>query len=173
VLAVAEQTLQHVAIWCSYIALRSARNNLSSSYQQEVKYYSCLMIGHIATTCCLNPSLLTYTYTFDASLLCWELHKHFRRLCSFYTLTQTGNVCQVCEYTTQVAYCEEQVECRRVLLLSHFGESGFTAALCHRTCDICIRNDGQVFAERDMTQAARDLIRVRTITLSLLTYNSR
>jgi len=73
----------------------------------------------------------------------------------------------------QVAYCEEQVECRRVLLLSHFGESGFTAALCHRTCDICIRNDGQVFAERDMTQAARDLIRVRTITLSLLTYNSR
>ncbi|KAL0020945.1 hypothetical protein WJX79_004368 [Trebouxia sp. C0005] len=59
---------------------------------------------------------------------------------------------------SMVAYCEEQVECRRVLLLSHFGESGFTAALCHRTCDICKR--GQVFAERDMTQAARDLIRV-------------
>ncbi|KAL0054655.1 hypothetical protein WJX82_000488 [Trebouxia sp. C0006] len=61
---------------------------------------------------------------------------------------------------SMVAYCEEQVECRRVLLLSHFGESGFTAALCHRTCDICIRNQNHVFAERDMTQAARDLIRV-------------
>ena len=60
----------------------------------------------------------------------------------------------------QVAYCEEQVECRRVLLLSHFGESGFTPAACHRTCDICVRNEGQVFAERDMTQAANDLIKV-------------
>ena len=65
-----------------------------------------------------------------------------------------------CLRAMQVAYCEEQVECRRVLLLSHFGESGFTAALCHRTCDICMRNEGQMFAERDMTQAARDLIRV-------------
>lgn len=60
----------------------------------------------------------------------------------------------------QVAYCEEQVECRRVLLLSHFGESGFTAAACHRTCDICLRNEGQVFTQRDMTQAAHELIRV-------------
>ena len=60
----------------------------------------------------------------------------------------------------QVAYCEEQVECRRVLLLSHFGESGFTAAACHRTCDICVRNEGQVFTQRDMTQAAHELIRV-------------
>ena len=67
-----------------------------------------------------------------------------------------------------MAYCEEQVECRRVLLLSHFGESGFTAALCHSTCDICARNKGQVFAERDMTQAAKDLIRVCTIIPSLL-----
>lgn len=60
----------------------------------------------------------------------------------------------------QVAYCEEQVECRRVLLLSHFGESGFTAAACHRTCDICVRNEGQAFTHRDMTQAAHELIRV-------------
>ena len=60
----------------------------------------------------------------------------------------------------QVAYCEEQVECRRVLLLSHFGETGFTAAACHRTCDICLRNEGQVFTQRDMTQAAHELIRV-------------
>ena len=52
------------------------------------------------------------------------------------------------------------MECRRVLLLTHFGESGFSAAQCHRTCDICLRNEGQVFAQRDMTQAARDLIRV-------------
>ena len=65
----------------------------------------------------------------------------------------------------QVAYCEEQVECRRVLLLSHFGEAGFTAAACHRTCDICVRNEGQAFTQRDMTQAAHELIRVLCQTL--------
>ena len=65
----------------------------------------------------------------------------------------------------QVGYCEEQVECRRVLLLSHFGESGFTSAACHGTCDICVRNKGQVFTERDMTQAAHDLIRVLLASL--------
>ena len=135
--------------------------------------YNCLIIGHVTTSCCLKPAMLMYTYTVNANLLCSELHKHLGSLCSFYTSTQTGNICQVCEYSLQVAYCEEQVECRRVLLLTHFGESGFTAALCHRTCDICIRNQNHVFAERDMTQAARDLIRVHTITLSVLPCNSQ
>ena len=47
-----------------------------------------------------------------------------------------------------------------MLLLSHFGEAGFTAAACHGTCDICVRNEGQAFTQRDMTQAAHELIRV-------------
>jgi len=45
----------------------------------------------------------------------------------------------------QVAYCEEQVECRRVILLAYFGEKGFSAARCNGTCDICKRNKGQRF----------------------------
>ena len=55
---------------------------------------------------------------------------------------------------------------------SHCKESGFAAALHHHTYDNCMGNGGQVFAERDMTQAARELIRVRTITLSLLHFQS-
>jgi len=53
---------------------------------------------------------------------------------------------------------------------SHCKESGFAAALRHHTYDNCMGNGGQVFAERDMTQSARDLISVRTITLSMLSY---
>ncbi len=47
-------------------------------------------------------------------------------------------------------------------------ESGFAAPLHHHTYDDCTGNDDPAFAERDMTQAARDLIRVCTITLSFL-----
>ena len=64
----------------------------------------------------------------------------------------------------QVAYCEEQVECRRVILLSHFGETNFTPAACHRTCDVCARNEGQVFESKDMTQVARDMLQVTHIS---------
>ncbi len=44
----------------------------------------------------------------------------------------------------QVAFCEEQMECRRVLLMDHFGERFFKAH-CNSTCDTCARNKGVVF----------------------------
>ena len=52
--------------------------------------------------------------------------------------------------------------------MSHFGEAAFTAASCHRTCDICIRNEGKVLNERDMTQAAHDLLRVLLLPASMM-----
>ena len=36
----------------------------------------------------------------------------------------------------QVTYAEEQVECRRVQLLQHFGEA-FDPVMCKGTCDLC------------------------------------
>ena len=45
----------------------------------------------------------------------------------------------------QVAFCEERVECRRVLLLTYFGERGFSKERCGATCDVCLRNVGQSF----------------------------
>lgn len=45
----------------------------------------------------------------------------------------------------QVAFCEEKVECRRVILLSYFGERGFVKADCRSTCDVCQANVGQQF----------------------------
>ena len=38
----------------------------------------------------------------------------------------------------QIEYAEEQLECRRVLLLRHF-EEPFDPAHCHGTCDNCQR----------------------------------
>lgn len=51
---------------------------------------------------------------------------------------------------------------------SHCEESGFAAPLHHHTYEDCTGKDDQAFAERDMTQAAWDLIRVCTITLLFL-----
>ena len=60
----------------------------------------------------------------------------------------------------QVAYCEEHVECRRVMLLSHFGEADFSAAKCAGTCDTCKGNAGKSFELRDLTQDALNAIHV-------------
>lgn len=45
----------------------------------------------------------------------------------------------------QINYAESQIECRRVLLMHHFGETSFTAAQCKGTCDACVaRGTAQV-----------------------------
>ena len=61
----------------------------------------------------------------------------------------------------QMAYCEEEVECRRVMILTHFGETSFAASQCKGTCDLCIRNQTKSFEKRDMTEAAQDAVKVR------------
>jgi hypothetical protein len=34
-------------------------------------------------------------------------------------------------------YCQNEMDCRRVMILSHFGEVSFTKAGCRNTCDNC------------------------------------
>ena len=46
----------------------------------------------------------------------------------------------------QIAYCEEQVECRRALLLAHFGEAWDTRR-CQRTCDVCASHAQHTFQQ--------------------------
>jgi len=55
-----------------------------------------------------------------------------------------------------VAYCENEADCRRSLLLAHFGEQAFDRALCRGTCDNCAA--GRLFEHRDVTLIARALI---------------
>ena len=50
-------------------------------------------------------------------------------------------------WVLQIAYCEEQVECRRAVLLAHFGESFDPRKGCHGTCDVCAQHSGQMFEQ--------------------------
>lgn len=54
----------------------------------------------------------------------------------------------------QVSYCEEHVNCRRVMIMAHFGEMDFAAKHCHKTCDNCLGTSGGMHETRDMTQVS-------------------
>ncbi|KAL6770462.1 RECQ4 [Auxenochlorella protothecoides x Auxenochlorella symbiontica] len=57
-----------------------------------------------------------------------------------------------------VAYCEEQVECRRVLMLHHFGEHSFDKSKCGGTCDNCARSATQSYVYEDQSEAAAKVL---------------
>ncbi|GJM90164.1 hypothetical protein PR202_ga06420 [Eleusine coracana subsp. coracana] len=61
----------------------------------------------------------------------------------------------------QVSYCENDVDCRRLLQLIHFGEM-FDPLLCAKTCDNCLKELSWV--ERDVTDFARQLVELVTMT---------
>ena len=61
-----------------------------------------------------------------------------------------------------MAYCEEEFECRRIMLLVHFGET-FSAAQCKLTCDTCLHSQAQPHEMRDMTAAAQDALKARLL----------
>ncbi|XP_066329336.1 ATP-dependent DNA helicase Q-like 4A [Miscanthus floridulus] len=60
-----------------------------------------------------------------------------------------------------VSYCENDMDCRRLLQLIHFGER-FDPSLCAKTCDNCLKVSGWV--EKDVTNIARQLVELVTRT---------
>jgi len=54
-----------------------------------------------------------------------------------------------------VSYCENYVDCRRLLQLVHFGER-FDPSLCGKTCDNCLKE--LEWVEKDVTNIARQLV---------------
>lgn len=60
-----------------------------------------------------------------------------------------------------VSYCENDVDCRRLLQLIHFGEK-FNSSYCKRTCDNCSKNKS--FIEKDVTETAKQLVEVVKLT---------
>ncbi|XP_077238725.1 DNA helicase (RECQl4A) isoform X2 [Tasmannia lanceolata] len=54
-----------------------------------------------------------------------------------------------------VSYCENDVDCRRLLQLVHFGEK-FDPTNCRKTCDNCSRMLN--FVEKDVTDKAKQLV---------------
>ncbi|KAF8685971.1 hypothetical protein HU200_043897 [Digitaria exilis] len=60
-----------------------------------------------------------------------------------------------------VSYCENDVDCRRLLQLIHFGER-FDPSLCAKTCDNCLKD--LQWVEKDVTNIARQLVELVTMT---------
>ncbi|GER29277.1 ATP-dependent DNA helicase Q1 [Striga asiatica] len=54
-----------------------------------------------------------------------------------------------------VSYCENDVDCRRLLQLIHFGEK-FYSMNCQKTCNNCFKN--QNYVEKDVTEIAKQLV---------------
>ncbi|KAL3350088.1 hypothetical protein AABB24_022887 [Solanum stoloniferum] len=54
-----------------------------------------------------------------------------------------------------VSYCENEVDCRRLLQLIHFGEK-FESTNCRKTCDNCCKTQNCI--EKDVTEVAKQLV---------------
>ena len=59
-----------------------------------------------------------------------------------------------------VAYCEEEVDCRRSIILAHFGEASDPAKTCLRGCDLCASGAAARAARADASLAAAAAMRV-------------
>ncbi|XWS62820.1 hypothetical protein CRYUN_Cryun06bG0043400 [Craigia yunnanensis] len=59
-------------------------------------------------------------------------------------------------YSDYVSYCENDVDCRRLLQLLHFGEK-FDSVHCKNTCDNCCKTKS--FVDNDVINIAKQLVR--------------
>lgn len=55
---------------------------------------------------------------------------------------------------SMIAYCENPADCRRVLLLAHFGETTFKREQCKQTCDNCQHIALNHYEQRDVSHIA-------------------
>ncbi|XWS67950.1 hypothetical protein CRYUN_Cryun04dG0048600 [Craigia yunnanensis] len=60
-----------------------------------------------------------------------------------------------------VSYCENDVDCRRLLQLLHFGEK-FDSGHCKKTCDNCCKIKS--FVDKDVTNIAKQLVELVKLT---------
>ncbi|XP_006349359.1 ATP-dependent DNA helicase Q-like 4A isoform X1 [Solanum tuberosum] len=60
-----------------------------------------------------------------------------------------------------VSYCENEVDCRRLLQLIHFGEK-FESTNCRKTCDNCCKTQNCI--EKDVTEVAKQLVELVKMT---------
>ncbi|KAJ4717333.1 DNA helicase, ATP-dependent [Melia azedarach] len=83
-----------------------------------------------------------------------------------YNRISVANSGRVLETNTEnllrmVSYCENDVDCRRLLQLVHFGEK-FDTGNCKKTCDNCSKIKS--FVDKDVTETAKQLVELVKLT---------
>ncbi len=54
-------------------------------------------------------------------------------------------------------FCSNKTDCRRTQILSFFNEK-FDAADCHRSCDICLSRENNIYQDEDVTADAKTIL---------------
>ncbi|RYR02598.1 hypothetical protein Ahy_B06g081396 [Arachis hypogaea] len=118
------------------------------SLPKSIEGYHQIQVKHMISQGAIEQSSMTYGYS------------HSNMTNSGWILeTNTENLLRM------VSYCENDVDCRRLLQLAHFGEK-FDSSTCQKTCDNCLKNTS--FIEKDVTEIAKQLVKKhRHDTLSL------
>eukprot|EP00899_Mesostigma_viride_P025609 jgi/Mesvir1/6232/Mv00910-RA.1 len=119
---------------------RAGRDNLLARCILYYTYSDCIRMQHMLTQGSLESQKSLGVQKSHADALSTHMDNLFR----------------------MVAYCENDVDCRRVQLLSHFGETNFDPQLCRETCDNCWSRMRHV--EKDVTATARMLLELVRVT---------
>ncbi|XP_054776776.1 ATP-dependent DNA helicase Q-like 4A isoform X1 [Prosopis cineraria] len=123
---------------------RAGRDGLRSSCVLYYSYSDYIRVKHMITQGAIEQSPMTSGYNRS------NLTNSGRLL-----ETNTENLLRM------VSYCENDVDCRRLLQLSHFGER-FDSSSCKKTCDNCLKIKN--FVEKDVTEIAKQLVELVKIT---------
>ncbi|CAA0841508.1 ATP-dependent DNA helicase Q-like 4A [Striga hermonthica] len=117
---------------------RAGRDGLSSSCVLYYSYSDYIRVKHMISQGAFEQSSLSSGY-----------HRANTAPSGRLLETNSENLLRM------VSYCENDVDCRRLLQLIHFGEK-FDSMNCQKTCDNCFKN--QNYEEKDVTKTAKQLV---------------
>jgi hypothetical protein len=128
---------------------RAGRDGLQSTCILYYAYSVCCFARHnlrLLLILCLLGQISCWIYVdtrrraCKESRLCSWQHSETLRSGSLFNVPSLIFLC-LSDSGWQVSYCENDVDCRRVLTLKYFGES-FESATCKSTCDNCRGSHG-------------------------------
>ncbi|KAL4380327.1 hypothetical protein HN51_003609 [Arachis hypogaea] len=123
---------------------RAGRDGLRSSCILYYSYSDYIRVKHMISQGAIEQSSMTYGYSRS-------------------NMTNSGRILETNteNLLRMVSYCENDVDCRRLLQLAHFGEK-FDSSTCQKTCDNCLKNTS--FIEKDVTEIAKQLVELVKLT---------
>ncbi|MED6207360.1 hypothetical protein PIB30_035063 [Stylosanthes scabra] len=117
---------------------RAGRDGLLSSCILYYSYSDYIRVKHMISQGAIEQTSMTYGYNRS-------------------NMTNSGRILEtnIENLLRMVSYCENDVDCRRLLQLAHFGEK-FDSSTCQKTCDNCSKITS--FIEKDVTEIAKQLV---------------